>query len=262
MKHRSAFVKILRAVAFTLAALALLALVNFFPTFSLKTPGMRELSGQYVTVFYEREQAAAEDVFSLAEARGGELADLLGLQQKEPVEIFIYDQQSVMQTKKYGLIAPLLKLDWYIGDNVGSTVLLTSPANPGPAHTYEDNRTAALHELVHAYNSLLNPKMTYWVDNGLAGYLSGQQPSYPVATNAPLPTLEQTRVAGPLAPVTFANFSGYEYSYTYVEYLANTYGWDAVKAFAKSGDYLASFGASEEAIFDAWTVFVKGEYSE
>jgi len=262
MKHRSVFVRILRAAAFTLAALALLALVNFFPTFSLKTPGMQAFSGQYVTVFYETEQAAAEDVFSLAEARGGELAGLLGLQQTRPVEIFIYDQQSVMQTKKYGFVAPLLKLDWYIGDNVGVRVLLTSPANPGPAHTYEDNRTAALHELVHAYNSLLNPKMTYWVDNGLAGYLSGQKPSYPVATYSPLPTLEQTRVAGPLAPVTFANFSGYEYSYTYVEYLANTYGWDAVKSFAKSGEYLTAFGAGEETIFDAWAVFVKGAYSE
>ena len=62
--------------------------------------------------------------------------------------------------------------------------------------------------------------------------------------------------------MTFANFSGYEYSYTYVEYLANTYGWDAVKAFAKDGAYLASFGATEEAIYDAWTVFVRNAYSE
>jgi len=262
MKHRSVASKILRAAAFVLAALVLLALVNFFPTFSLKTPGMQALSGQYVTVFYETEQSAAEDVFALAEARGGELAELLGLQQTKPVEIFIYDQQSVMQTKKYGLVAPLLHLDWYIGDNVGARVLLTSPANPGPAHTYEDNRTAALHELVHAYNSLLNPKMTYWIDNGLAGYLSGQKPSYPVATYALLPTLEQTRVAGALAPVTFANFSGYEYSYTYVEYLDKTYGWDAVKSFARSGDYLSAFGASEEAIYDGWTAFVTNSYSE
>jgi len=262
MKKRSILSKILRAAAFVLAALVLLALVNFFPTFSLKTPGMQQLTGEYVTVFYETEQSAAEDVFSLAETRGGELAELLGLQQTQPVEIYIYDQQSVMQTKKYGLVAPLLHLDWYIGDNIGARVLLTSPANPGPAHSYEDNRTAALHELVHAYNSLLNPKMTYWVDNGLAGYLSGQKPSYPVATYAPLPTLEQTHVAGPLAPVTFANFSGYEYSYTYVEYLANAYGWDAVKSFAKDGDYQAAFGVDEASIYQAWTAFVKDAYSE
>ena len=51
MKQRSLLFKILRAAAFTLAALALLALVNFFPTFSLKMPGMQVRSGKYVTGF-------------------------------------------------------------------------------------------------------------------------------------------------------------------------------------------------------------------
>ena len=31
--------------------------------------------------------------------------------------------------KKYGFIGPLLGLDWYIGDNRGADVILTSPAN-------------------------------------------------------------------------------------------------------------------------------------
>jgi len=262
MKKPSVLLRLLRGFAIVLAALCLLALVNFIPALSLKTPGMHVLSGDYVTVYYESESIAAEDVFSLAEARGGELADLLGLARSTPVEIYIYDQQSVMQTKKYGLIAPLLRLEWYIGDNIGTRVLLTSPANPGPVHNYENNRTAALHELVHAYNSLLNPRMTYWVDNGLAGYLSGQEPSYPVAAYAPVPTLRQTRVSGPFAPVTFAGFSGYEYSYTYIEYLTGLYGWDAVKAFAANGDHIAAFGADEQAIYDGWTAFVRQAYAE
>jgi hypothetical protein len=262
MKQRPLLLRILRAAAIALAALGLLALVNYIPAFSLKTSGMRTLSGTYVTVFYETEQSAAEDVFSLAEARGSELASLLGVSQKHAVSIYIYDQQNVMQAKKYGLIAPLLHLDWYIGDNIGTRVLLTSPANPGKAHTYAETRNAVLHELVHAYNSLLNPHMTYWVDNGLAGYLSDQKPTYPVASYSPLPTLTQTRVRGLLAPVTFANFGGYEYSYTYIEYLADTFGWDAVKSFAKSGDTFAAFDADEQTIYDGWTVFVKSAYSE
>lgn len=253
--------RILRAAAIALAALGLLAFINFIPTFLLRTPGMRTLSGTYVTVYYETEQSAAEDVFSLAEACGGELADLLGLEQTKPVDIFIYDQQSVMQTKKYGLVAPLLKLDWYIGDNIGTQVLLTSPANPGKMHTYAENRNAVLHELVHAYNSLLNPHMTYWVDNGLAGYLSDQKPTYPIASYSPVPTLAQTRVGGLLAPILFAKFGGYEYSYTFVEYLADTYGWDAVKTFAEDGDYSA-FGVDEQTIYDGWTAFVEVAYSE
>ncbi len=262
MKRNPIHPNILRAAALVLAALLSIVLINFLPAFSLRTPDMRQIEGKRVTLFYETEEAAAQDVFALAEARGGELAALLGLTQAKPVEIYIYDQQRVMQTKKYGLIAPLLHLDWYIGDNVGTRVLLTSPANPGPVHDYESNRRAALHELVHAYNSLLNPRMSYWVDNGLAGYLSEQRPSYPVASYSPLPTLAQTRVHGPFAPVMFANFSGYEYSYTYIEYLANTYGWDAVKRFAGDGDFLSAFGADEASLYETWAVFVKSAYSE
>ena len=60
----------------------------------------------------------------------------------------------------------------------------------------------------------------------------------------------------------FANFSGYEYSYTYIEYLANTYGWDAVKRFAGDGDFLSAFGADEASLYETWAVFVKSAYSE
>ena len=58
--------------------------------------------------------------------------------------------------KKYGFVAPLLGLDWYIGDNIGTDVILTSPANPGDVHTYDNNKHAVLHEIVHAYISVLN----------------------------------------------------------------------------------------------------------
>ena len=122
MKQHSIWKKLLRAAAFVLAALLLLACPTLLPTLFLKTVGMHQLSGAHVTVFYEKEEAAAKDVFALAEARGGELASLLGVSQAKPVKIYIYDHQSVMQMKKYGLIAKLLRLDWYIGDNIGSSL--------------------------------------------------------------------------------------------------------------------------------------------
>ncbi len=261
MKNRSAVTRIVRVIAIALAVLVLLVLVNFIPALSLKTPGMRQVNGTYVTVRFETEEDAALDVFELAEARGGELSQLLGQAAAQPVEIYIYDRQSVMQTKKYGFIAPALHLDWYIGDNIGDRVILTSPAHPGQVHDYDTVRNAALHELVHAYNSLLNPRMTYWVDNGLAGYLSGQSPSYPVASYSPVPTLRQTRVNGPFAPIVFARFGGYEYSYTYVEYLVASYGWAAVASFAKSGDYVSCFGMDEETIYNGWSAYVRTAYA-
>ena len=53
-----------------------------------------------------------------------------------------------MQTKKYGLIGPLLGLDWYIGDNRGTNVLLTSPANPGVITSYSIHYTKLYDEKI------------------------------------------------------------------------------------------------------------------
>lgn len=69
----------------------------------------------------------------------GSIAQKLGFTEKQDINVYIYDHQNTMQTKKYGLIAPLLNLDWYIGDNRGTDVILTSPANPGEVHDYDNS---------------------------------------------------------------------------------------------------------------------------
>lgn len=234
----------------------LIALINFIPTIRLANSKMSVFVGDWVNVYYETEKEAARDTFELADTRAGELAELLGLTEKEDIRIYIFDDQRTMQTKKYGYIVSFLGLDWYIGDNIGTDVILTSPANPGKEHDYNSVRNAVLHEIVHAYNSILNKDMTYWVDNGLAGYLSGQNPGN-IKMYGTIPTLEQTRAKGLLAPIKFANFNGYQYSYNYIEYLHNTYSWDGIKAFAKTGDYEAAFGANEQEIYDGWVESIK-----
>ncbi len=44
------------------------------------------------------------------------------LYEKQNVNVYIYDYQNAMQAKKYGYVAPLLGLDWYIGDNIGTNI--------------------------------------------------------------------------------------------------------------------------------------------
>lgn len=252
--------KLKKGLTVSAVIVTLLLTLNFIPTLTRKTGAMQVIEGSNVDVYYESEASTAKDIFAAAESRAGELALLLGADTQK-IEIYIYDRQSTMQQKKYGLIGSLLGLDWYIGDNIKSDVILTSPANPGKVHDSEDVKKAALHEIVHAYNYLVNKDMTYWVDNGLAGYLSGQKPSYPMCTYSPIPTFEETRVNGLFAPIKFANYGGYEYSYAYIEYLANTYSWEKVRGFAKSGDYEGEFGISEEQVYDGFASYVKTKYS-
>lgn len=242
---------VVKALIGLITVLVLIMLINFIPTIRLGHAKMSVFVGDWVNVYYETDREAARDTFELAEERAEELAELLGLKEKQNIRIYIYDSQKTMQRKKYGFIASFLKLDWYIGDNVGTDVILTSPANPGKQHTYDSVKDAVLHEIVHAYNHVLNKNMTYWVDNGLAGYLSGQNPG-DIKNYGTVPTLEQTRVKGLTGPIKFAKFNGYAFSYNYIEYLNITFSWDRVKEFAGTGDYEAAFGMNEEEIYNEW----------
>ena len=109
---------------------------------------------------------------------------------------------------------------------------------------------ATLHELVHSIVFRINPELNYFWDNGLATYLSGQTPEAGELDAMPAPTITQMHTDNGLE---FANMGGYAFSYSYIDYLDQTYGWDKVAAYAAGkGDYEAIFGATESEIYDAW----------
>jgi hypothetical protein len=65
-----------------------------------------------------------------------------------------------------------------------------------------------------------------------------------------IPTVDQMQTDNGL---TFANLGGYAFSYNYIEYLNNTYGWSKVMAYANGqGDYVEIFGKSETEIHAEW----------
>ncbi len=228
----------------------LLVVVNFIPTWSLKTGSMHQLEGNWVDVYYEEEVDAAEDVFQLADSKAAYLAEKLGFTEKQDVKIYIYDQQSTMQTQKYGLIGPLLGLDWYVGDNIGTNVILTSPANPGKVHDYDNNKEVVLHEMVHAYISVLNPKVELWLTEGVALYLTNGEPfqqSYLEYISIPSYSDIKTR-----NPMKFSKKGGYTFAHTYIEYLDVTYGWEKVLELLKTGQYESIYGKSANDIYLEW----------
>ncbi len=249
--------KALLVTGIILLALTALAGASFIPTLWLKEPGMSELRGYWVNVYFEKEEAAAREVFTLAEGRAEQLAKKLGFDQKQDINIYIYDSQFVFQTKKYGLLAPMLGLDWYIGDNKGTNVLLTSPANPGKAHSYADCRDAVLHEMAHACNYVINSDMPLWLNEGAALYLSNGDPSENLYNMMPVPSFEDIKTNN---PVKFADIGGYDFAYTYVEYLDKTYGWDNVLGLLRTGSY-AVLGAGERDVYEGWAEYLKNNYS-
>lgn len=252
--------KWLKIVLISISGLAIVSLATFLPVLSVKTNKMTALKGEYVSVHYENEEAAAADIFEKANAESERIAKSLGFSTPQNINIYIYDSQRTFQTKKYGLMALLLDVEWYIGDNKGTDVLLTSPANPGSYHSYDEIvNEVQVHEMVHAYNSILNKKMRLWFNEGLAGYLSNQVPQFSIHDEYAIPGIAQMQTSN---PVEFANMDGYPLSYTYIEYLNNAYGWENVLTLARSNDYVTAFGVEESEIYKNWIDFLRISYSE
>ena len=141
----------------------------------------------------------------------------------QPVECEIIDSQTQMQHKKYGLLIPLLGLPWYIGDNLGADVILTSPAAKGTAHDAQSILNAAPHEMVHAYVYTINPGIRLWLTEGMALYLTNGEPFHrDILGTRPTPSLSDTRTKN---PIYFSSMGGYTFAHTYIEYLSSAYGW-------------------------------------
>lgn len=233
-------------------------IINFIPTWNLKTKDMNVLSGDWINVYYETEKEAAKDVFTYANAKTASIAKKLGFSEKQNVNVYIYDYQNTMQTKKYGYVASLLGLDWYIGDNIGTNVILTSPANPGKVHDYDNNKYAVLHEIVHAYVSVINQEVDLWLTEGMALYLSNGEAFYKANLEYfAIPTYNDTLSNNPL---TFSNCDGYTFAHTYIEYLDKTYGWDKVLKLIKSENYEECFNKPKKEIYEEWVHYIENYY--
>lgn len=233
-------------------------MINFIPAWNLKTKDMNVLSGDWINVYYETETDAAKDVFTYANAETAAIAQKLGFSEKQDVNVYIYDHQSTMQTKKYGYVAPLLGLDWYIGDNIGTDVILTSPANPGEAHDYDENKDAVLHEIVHAYVSVMNGDVDLWLTEGVALYVSNGEPFYKAYLESfTIPVYKDTTSNNPL---TFSNCGGYTFAHTYIEYLDQTYGWRQVLQLVETENYEKCFHKSKKEIYEEWVHYIQNYY--
>ncbi len=225
---------------------------DIFREAELKEKDMKELQGKYVTVFYEKEESAAKDVFNLAEKESLHIATSLGFTEPLKINVYVYDDQETFHSKRCGVLAGLLDLGWYIGDNRGTDVLLLSPAGFAETqHGYNSIKNAVVHEMVHAYNSVLNSNMELWMNEGLAVYLANQKPSEDFYKYFSFPRLCQLHTTNNL---DFEGFGGYQFAYNFIEYLTKEYGFKKVLQLAKNSSYEDTFGKSEEEIYNNWKI--------
>ncbi len=89
-------------------------------------------------------------------------------------------------------------------------------------------------------------------------YLTNGEPFYrDYIEQMGIPTYKETCSNNPL---TFSNCGGYTYAHTYIEYIENVYGWNAVLKIRESGDYEEVFDKLKEDIYDEWVEYIREYY--
>ena len=253
---RSLLHNALTALGIIAAILVLIAVIQSMPVFYIKPLGAQAYGNDSVVVYYEPgDEAGAREVFDLVNSNIGRINDRMKFKPATPIEIFVYKAQSSLWIRKYGLVTLLFAPSWYIGDSQGGVVRLVSPNTPVQGHTHDTILGAVLHEVVHVINYRRNRGISYFWDNGLATYLARQVPPGGSVSYLSMPTLEQMHTRDERQ---FGDMGGYFYSYSYIEYLDKTYGWDRVIDFASGGKaYQEVFGVSEQQIYHDWAETLK-----
>ena len=242
--------RILRITAIAAATAVVLAAVNFAPMISRKTPGMREYESHGITVFaVPRDKDEVPRIAERIARQSARIVASLGTESGDDISVIIYPDRQALHRKTIGL-AGLLLPDWFIGDNTKNFVLVTSPAQPGPAHTRESIEQAAVHEYTHLLTDRRNQALGYWLKEGIALYLAEQEPDS--ASIRVHRDLTWDEYANPNA-LQFAEVGGYTLAYTLIDYVQRHHGWDAVVALsARGASYESVVGIPEHDVFDAW----------
>ncbi len=233
-----------------LIVIALAALVNFAPMASLGMPGMKEYRSHGMRVLaMPGDQADAERLAARIERQAGAVAQALGMADTAGIGIIVYPSRKDLHRKTIGFAGAFLP-DWFIGDNTREWVLISSPSNPGPAHSRESIEQAAVHEYVHVLTDRVNKSLGYWLKEGIALYLAGQEPS--VESIRSYADLRWEEYSKPNA-LQFADVGGYTLAHALIQYIIERYGWDAVVSLVPAGASTESIlGLSPRALFDEW----------
>lgn len=206
-------------------------------------------------------------LYSLGE-EAGTLAELAGLLEEEYLKtqeffqvpiprtrVFVYPDQRQFQRVKYGLLADLLKLGWYIGDNLGADVLLVSPNARVRDHSRASILHAVQHEFVHTVVFRINPHCRLWLSEGLALYLAnGDISSSPLDRQAiPGKAIFLNR-----NPLYFSRHGGYAYAHWFIQFILQDYGREKLLDLIRTGDYAETCGVDLGGLHGQWASFLHG----
>lgn len=208
-----------------------------------------------VVVFHENERTETlDEIGAMIDSTSRATREFFGMEIPRRT-LYVYANQKEMQRQRHPVAATILRLDWYIGDNIGERALIVSPNTPLKVHSYRSVMNAIPHEYVHTVVYAINPRCPLWVNEGLALYLTnGNGVSLSRASMPP------KRVFTSDNPLYFEKHNGYFFADKFIEFLERAYGHESVLALARTGDYGAVAGKGLDRLYDEWADYLKKNY--
>lgn len=207
-------------------------------------------------IFYTKEQdkACIEDLSRMLEDQYTRITDNLNTTVDKKVSIYIYPDLSTFHAAINQPDAP----DWVVGTAVPgtTTIKMVNPAKAGN-RPYSDMLKVVVHEFTHIVTMSINPDVNnipLWLSEGIAVFEADQ-------SQGTDETLSQAKSSGKYPdlkslerdPYNFGTQGGYQFSYSIIEYMVDTYGYDKVMALIKSpSEFEKILGLSEEAFQKQW----------
>lgn len=251
--------KKLKILYVSIFCVLILAVLQTLPVFILKPMVAKQIKGKNIVVYYQNgDERGARQVYDNLENSAEEIRKKLKFNSSKPTNIYIYANQKSLWIRKYGFITILGAPNWFVGDNKKDKVIMISPYAKVSGYDNDSILRVATHELVHTINYQINPKLSYWNDNGVATFLAKQSPNKGFTKYNSIPTIDDMKSEN---EVYFGNIGGYQYSYTYIEFLNKQYGWDKVLDLITGKEtYNKIFSKSEQEIYKEWIDYVKLNY--
>lgn len=247
MKKKSIRKKVLLAAVF----IAALLFIQTLPVFFVKPFGSKTIVDRNICLYYQPgDEKGANEIFEILKEKSDEIYTKMNFKSDIPTKVYLYKSQKQLAIREAGFITLTFAPSWYIGDSHNGNIMMVSPYTPVKGHTHDTIVTGTLHELVHSIVYHINPKLSYFWDNGLATYLAQQKFEEADVTSMPVPSYEDMHTENGLK---FGQMGGYAFSYNYIEFLDKTYGWEKVVAYASGkGTYEKIFNKSEKDIYEDW----------
>lgn len=205
-----------------------------------------KIESEHFHMFYaETDASIAPSLFQKAEQAYAVCSKDFQYSFDKPIDLFVYPSVEAHHLAINMEGSP----DWLVARADGQTIHIVSPLNPGSCHTKKSLKMLLQLQVAKSFilNQFGKESLPRWLVFGTAAKKGG----YFIKAFSPrVPSLEELETSDTTA---FAKVSGFQWSYLFVSYIEQKYGWDKLlHVLANYEKFDEIMGLSPKALYQQW----------